>query len=228
MRGVLLDIEGTTTPVAFVYEVLFPFARAHAREHLRREDLSALKREHEVDEAKGLEPPAWSDEPEAYVHWLMDRDRKSTALKNLQGKIWLEGYKSGMLRGEVFPDVPPALERWRRHGLDVRIFSSGSVLAQRLLFSSTPAGDLTMLLNGFFDTTTGPKTEAASYSRIAAAFGCAPPEILFVSDVSRELDAARQAGMQTALCLRPGNSTQPAHGHRTIASFDELNLRATG
>jgi len=152
----------------------------------------------------------------------MDQDRKSAALKALQGTIWLEGYTCGDLHGEVFPAVPTALGRWRKHRLDVRIFSSGSVLAQRLLFSSTAAGDLTVFLNGYFDTTTGPKNEPSSYRLIASAFVLNPGEILYISDVTRELDAALQAGMQVLLCIRPGNHPQPPHGYRTITSFDEV------
>jgi enolase-phosphatase E1 len=152
----------------------------------------------------------------------MDQDRKSTALKNIQGRIWLEGYQRGELRGEVFPDVPPALERWHQKNIDIRIFSSGSVLAQRLLFSTTMAGDLTKFLNGYFDTTTGPKTDPASYRQIAKNFGVPASGILFISDVTRELDAARQAGMKTLLCIRPGNHPQPLHDHSTIMSFDQM------
>jgi enolase-phosphatase E1 len=224
LRGILLDIEGTTTPISFVYDVLFPFARARAAHHVKTADLKDLKSEHDEDVRQGNHPPAWSAEPVAYIHWLMDQDRKSTALKNLQGQIWLEGYRDGKLRGEVFPDVPPALRRWHDAGIDVRIFSSGSILAQRLIFSTTPAGDLTKFLRGYFDTTTGPKNHPASYSQIAAAAGLQPSEILFISDITRELDAARQAGMQTALCIRPGNHPQPEHDHRTITSFDNCPL----
>jgi len=223
VRGILLDIEGTTTPIAFVYDVLFPFARRHAGEHVKKADLTDLEREHEEDVRQGTNPPPWSSGPVAYIHWLMDQDRKSTALKNIQGKIWLEGYESGELHGEVFQDVPPALERWRRRQVDVRIFSSGSVLAQRLLFSNTAAGDLTRWIRGNFDTTTGPKHDPASYSRIAALFGIPPADILFISDVTRELDAARSAGMQTRLCVRPGNHPQPPHEHPIITSFDEIS-----
>ncbi len=220
--GILLDIEGTTTPIAFVYDVLFPFARRHTTRCLDEADLAAFKLDHESDVLHGHNPPAWSGKPLAYVLWLMDHDRKSTALKNLQGKIWLEGYQSGELHGEVFPDVPPALERWHRAAVDVRIFSSGSVLAQRLLFSTTSAGDLTAFLSGYFDTTTGPKNEPASYRLIAQTFGIEPREIIFISDVVGELEAARNAGMQTRLCLRPGNHPQPRHGHETITTFDGL------
>ena len=222
MKAILLDIEGTTTPISFVYDVLFPYARAHIRENLGEADVVALRDSYETDLRNGFTPPAWTETPVAYVEWLMDEDRKSTALKNLQGRIWQSGYRHGALYGEVFADVPPALERWRRQGIDVRIYSSGSKLAQQLLFSSTKAGDLTRLLNGYFDTTTGPKVEMESYIAISRVFGCEAGEIVFVSDVVRELDAARKAGMQTALCVRPGNKPQGAGTHRTIASFEEI------
>ena len=219
-KGILLDIEGTTTPITFVYDVLFPFARAHAHEHLDDEAERALKLEYDVDVVEGLQPPPWS--ALAYIHWLMDQDRKSTALKNLQGKIWQEGYRSGELHGEVYPDVPPALERWHRAGMDVRIYSSGSILAQQLIFSTTRYGDLTRLLSGYFDTTTGPKRDAASYSAIAAAFALSPSAILFISDVVPELDAATSTGMQVRLAIRPGNPPQPSSAHAVASSFEGI------
>ena len=221
-RGILLDIEGTTTPISFVYDVLFPFARRHVSQYVKHADLTDLKHEYDDEVRKGSNPPLWSEDPVAYIYWLMDQDRKSTALKRIQGEIWHDGYERGLLHGEVFPDVPGALERWQRNGIDLRIFSSGSILAQRLLFSSTPAGDLTKFLSGYFDTTTGPKNVAASYGTIAKSFGVAPPEILFISDITRELDAAREAGMQTRLCIRTGNHPQPANEHKTITTFDEI------
>ncbi len=133
----------------------------------------------------------------------MDQDRKSRALKTLQGSIWEEGYAQGTLRGEVYPDVPAALERWTATGARVGIFSSGSVLAQTLLFRYSTAGDLTPLLRWHFDTSVGPKVDPASYGRIAGAVGVAPAAILFVSDTEKELDAARTAGLETRLCVRP-------------------------
>ncbi|MBI2149295.1 MAG: acireductone synthase [Acidobacteria bacterium] len=221
-RGILLDIEGTTTPIAFVYDVLFPFARRRVAAYLKDAGLGSLKLEHDEDVRQGHDPPPWSAEPAAYIHWLMDQDRKSPALKDIQGKIWLEGYQSGELHGEVFQDVPPALERWHTRKIDIRIFSSGSILAQRLLFSTTAAGDLTRFLSGYFDTTTGPKNELSSYTQIANAFGMPAPDILFISDATRELDAARAAGMRTLLCVRPGNHPQPPHDHPTITSFETI------
>jgi enolase-phosphatase E1 len=221
-RAILLDIEGTTTPITFVYDVLFPFARAHAHEHLDEEAQRSLKLEHDTDLARGLRPPAWSGGALAYVHWLMDQDRKSTALKNFQGKIWQEGYRRGQLHGDVYPDVPPALERWHRAGLDVRIYSSGSILAQQLIFSTTRYGDLTRFLNGYFDTTLGAKTESSSYEKIASAFALSPSEILFISDVVRELDAATSAGLQTRLAIRPGNHPQPPNSYPTVSTLEEF------
>lgn len=230
IRAILLDIEGTTTPIAFVHNILFPYARARVRDFLDqhaadpdvRADLALLEAEHAAESSHASGLPAW--EPVAYVQWLMDRDRKSTGLKSLQGKIWEEGYRAGELqgRGQVYPDVAPALARWRKEGRDVAIFSSGSVQAQRNLFTSTTAGDLSPLLGGYFDTTTGPKREPESYERIAAVLGRHPIEVLFLSDVSAELDAAREAGMQTGLCVRPPATLPPASTHPVIRTFDEV------
>src|SRR5262245_25280116 len=143
MRGILLDIEGTTTPISFVYDVLFPYARRHVAAYVPNAELTDLRHEYEADFHTGKNPPPWSADPVPYIDWFMEQDRKSTALKRIQGEIWLEGYRSGALHGEVFHDVPLSLERWHARGVDIRIFSSGSILAQRLLFSTTTAGDLT-------------------------------------------------------------------------------------
>jgi enolase-phosphatase E1 len=239
VHGVLLDIEGTTTPITFVYQVLFPFVRAHLTDYLSRNinseevrrDLSMLREEYLKDLKQAPAPPEWVDQPlqvrvesvARYVFWLMDRDRKSTGLKSLQGKIWRQGYMRGELKSQVFPDVPSALRYWNSRNLDVRIFSSGSVLAQKLLFAHTEAGDLTGFLRGYFDTTTGLKTSAESYHRITNEFHLPASEVLFISDTTAELDAAKRAGMQTLLCVRPGNPPAPdRHGHDVISSFSEI------
>lgn len=233
IRSVLLDIEGTTTPINFVYEVLFPFARLRMHDYLSQHssaddvqcDLVQLREEHAADLLAGLNPPALQTDLEStteYIYWLMDRDRKSTPLKSLQGKIWLEGYKSDELRSQVFDDVPPALNRWHKQGKQIYIYSSGSVLAQNLLFGHTVAGDLTPLLSGYFDTTIGAKQEVESYRRIAARICQSPETILFVSDVVAELNAASTAGMQCVLSIRSGNHPQPDNIFRPIISFDEL------
>ncbi len=238
---ILLDIEGTTTPIDYVYKILFPYARArvdvyldkHASTEEVRAIIAALSEEQAADARNALEPPVLSDDsPEAklrsikaYVHWLMDRDRKSTPLKSLQGMIWESGYQSGEIRSQVFDDVPPNFRRW--HDLDktVCIFSSGSVLAQKLLFAHTTAGDLTKFIRDYFDTRIGSKTDMESYRHIAGALGITPAAIIFVSDVSAELDAARRAGMQTLLCMRPGNRPQPATStHEVIKNFDAIRI----
>jgi enolase-phosphatase E1 len=240
IRAILLDIEGTTTPVDFVYKTLFPFARAEMKTFLDRSfdkpetrtDLVQLREEHAKDLANGFNPPQLSEETKeaaiesftAYLHWLMDQDRKSTPLKSLQGKIWEEGYCAGKLRSQIFADVPRAMRRWRETGKLIAIYSSGSVLAQRLLFAHTASGDLTPLISNYFDTNTGGKKEAGSYARIATEFKISSSETLFISDVIAELEAARAAGMQTALSVRPGNApltTEPTHP--VIHSFDEIN-----
>jgi enolase-phosphatase E1 len=232
-RALLVDIEGTTTPISFVHDVLFPFARAHLRGFLRdersseqiRSTLSRLKQEHQRDE----QPPPWPggiddiDAAARYAEWLMDRDRKSPALKSLQGEIWDRGYRDGRLRGAVFDDVRPAFERWTARGFRIHIFSSGSVLAQRWLFATTNAGDLTQFISGYFDTGVGAKTDPDSYRRIAEAVKLQPRALLFISDVTRELDAARTAGVHAWLAERPGNAPSPDGGtYPRITTFDEV------
>jgi enolase-phosphatase E1 len=270
-RGaVLLDIEGTTTPIAYVYDVLFPYARralpayvdAHLDDERLREAIARLRQEWQEDVARGERPPAWSDDDGdragrdragqvasivAYAEWLMDRDRKAFGLKALQGQITKGGFEDGSLRGEVYPDVPVAFARWHDAGIPIAIFSSGSALAQRMLFSTTSHGDLTRWIRGFFDTTVGPKRSAESYRRIASDLGCAPEQVLFISDVSAELDAAREAGCETRLCIRSGRadagpagarhasagpaglaeasepaSARPASGHTAIYDFNDV------
>ncbi len=164
----------------------------------------------------------------AYVYWLMDRDRKSTGLKSLQGKIWEAGYRAGELRGQVYADVAPALARWKEHGRDIAIFSSGSVQAQQCLFANSTAGDLGPFIRAYFDTTTGPKTGVESYERIAAALERSPGQVLFLSDVGAELDAARRAGLETALCVRSPEAVASGSGHPVIRTFDQVLLDSAG
>ncbi len=229
-RGILLDVEGTTSSISFVYDVLFAHAKARVGEFLaaHRSDARALELAATITAAADapLSAAAIAADPTraalAAID-LMNRDVKDTALKELQGMIWRSGFESGAIVAHVFDDVPPALAAWADAGLDVRIYSSGSVEAQKLFFGHTAAGDLTPHLRGHYDTTTGPKREAASYARIAADMGLEPRRILFVSDVGAELDAARAAGMATALAVRPGN--RDAGGvfeHEAVTSFAEI------
>ena len=235
--AILLDIEGTTTPLSFVYEVLFPYARVNAKRFLDRnlsspevlEDVLRLRNEHGEDVRNELNPPALQESGSGahieslvtYIHWLIDRDRKTAPLKSLQGRIWKDGYETGELKGQVFKDVPPALERWQRQGREVSIFSSGSVLAQKLLFAHTTSGNLTQFISSCFDTAVGAKTDPLSYRRIAVDLRQLPSQVLFISDVTGELDAAAGAGMRTLLSVRPGNRPQSGD-HTVIHSFDEV------
>jgi enolase-phosphatase E1 len=224
IRAVLLDIEGTTTPMAFVHEVLFPYARrflerarvAVSGVHTARQPTPDGP--DEIDEIDQLD----ADAIDRFLK-LMDRDAKSPELKRLQGLIWERGYRAGELCGEVFPDVAPAIRRWKHAGRRVAIYSSGSALAQRLLFESTPEGDLTPLLDGFFDTAVGAKKEADSYLRIAAMLEVESRDVLFVSDISAELSAARQAGCDVVLSVRPGNADPPDDmTFEAVRTFDEI------
>lgn len=229
----LLDVEGTIAPISLVYDQLFPYARAHFQEFLQQHggdsgvmnDLKLLAEENAAEtdpSAPKFSTPEYWDEAIPYLHWLMDRDRKSTALKSLQGRIWKGGFERDELKGTLFEDVPPALERWST-AAHVAIYSSGSVAAQMLLFQHSNFGDLTPLIAGYFDTRTGPKTERGSYESIASAMDCEPGEIMFFSDVVRELDPAREAGCHTRLVMREGNAhVADAHGHRRIKSFKVL------
>jgi enolase-phosphatase E1 len=236
IRAILLDIEGTTTPIDFVFKTLFPFASTHVedflRRHFREADVAALLRELHIAREKEAvaNAPEWvrpTDEENRsgaaeYIRWLIARDSKITPLKTLQGKIWEEGFRSNKLKGEVYPDVAPALARWNAQGRRIAIFSSGSVLAQRLLFANSTAGDLSSFLEGYFDTTTGPKREMQSYRKIADVMGLHPRELWFVSDVVEELDAALAAGMKTALSLRLGVTRPQIAVHPEIHDFSEL------
>jgi enolase-phosphatase E1 len=240
--GILLDIEGTTSSVSFVYDVMFPYVRKHLTFEVFNnwlepeyiEAFHAIARDAGHDsldawlKSKKLtreNPLRGADVICSEVTRLMDSDVKATGLKQLQGLIWQSGFESGELKAHVYEDVPPALTAWNQAGKDVRIYSSGSVQAQRLFFGHTIAGNLLPHFKGHYDTTTGPKREAGSYQKIAGYFSLSPAEILFLSDIAAELDAARAAGMQTALVTRPGNApAEGEHLHPAIVNFSEIEL----
>ncbi len=236
-QAFLLDIEGTTSSISFVYDVLFPYARQAVADFLRRrwDEVSVqmacdyLARDAGAPSLEawtaGLSPEQAQAKAVAEVYELMDRDAKKTGLKELQGLIWDEGYRAGTLHSHLFDDVVPALEKWHEAGRSLWIFSSGSVAAQKAFFGNTTQGNLLPLFQGHFDTTTGPKREPNSYREIARLMSVPTESILFLSDVVPELDAARTAGFQTALVIRPGNAPAPPdHGHATITRFDDLQL----
>jgi len=236
-RAILLDIEGTTTPIDFVKDTLFPYARERGRDfilnHRHDAEIQAALRQLQADNVsdRAAGAPAIQtgshdsiDQTISYYQWLIDVDRKSTGLKMIQGRIWEEGYARGELQSSVFPDVLPALERWYQQARVTAIYSSGSVLAQQLLFRHTMQGDLTPLIRAYFDTRVGNKKQPDSYTKIAGSLALAASEILFISDVIAELDAALEAGMMTALCVRPGNAPLDPDeaGHLIIHSFEQL------
>ncbi|MGC8116472.1 acireductone synthase [Metapseudomonas otitidis] len=225
IKAILTDIEGTTSAVSFVFDVLFPYAARHlpgfvsehAAEPAVAEQLEAVRRE--------------SGEPEASVErvvailleWIAE-DRKATPLKALQGMVWEQGYRAGQLKGHVYPDAVEALRRWHAEGYRLYVYSSGSIQAQKLIFGCSEAGDLSPLFSGYFDTTSGPKREAGSYRRIVEAIGLPAEDVLFLSDVVQELDAAREAGLPTIGLAREGGELA---GHPTVASFAVIDPART-
>lgn len=224
IRAVLLDIEGTTTDLAFVKEILFPYARKRladfVRKHREEPEVRAVLRE--VQELEGR-PLSEEEIISCLLRWS-DEDRKVAPLKTLQGMIWREGYEKGHFRAHLYPDVFQKLLEWKERGLRLAVFSSGSVEAQKLLFSHTPFGDLTPLFDGFFDTrNAGQKRSPASYRRIAERLGLRPEELLFLSDVEAELDAAREAGLETIQLVRD-ERTVASPRHRKVSSFAEIDL----
>lgn len=215
---VLTDIEGTTTPIAFVHSVLFPYASDAMADFLARrgaEDEVAAILAEVARLVPGVAPL------ETLLGW-MAQDAKITPLKALQGLIWEEGYRSGVLKSLIYPDVAPHLRAWHGAGVALAVYSSGSVAAQRLLFGNTPDGDLTGLFSGFFDTAMGGKREVASYAAIAQRLAREPASILFLSDVGAELDAARGAGLGTCQLLRDGDGAAPAPDHAMARDFAEV------
>ena len=223
IRAVVTDIEGTTTSLSFVKEVLFPYAREHIAEFVRLQRGQPEVREL-LDEARRVAARELDDAAlvQQLVEWIHE-DRKVTPLKALQGMIWEQGYSRGDLRGHVYEDAARNLHRWKAMGVSLHVFSSGSVQAQRLLFGHSQHGDLTPLFTGYFDTRIGSKQEPASYRAIADAVGLAPEAILFLSDVEQELDAARQAGLQTRWLVREGNIEASA-AHVQAPDFDAISF----
>ncbi|MDO8697312.1 MAG: acireductone synthase [Pseudomonas sp.] len=222
IKAILTDIEGTTSSVDFVYAVLFPYAVRHLPAFvLANAQQPAVAAQLDAVRADSQEPDAAVPRLiEILLEWIAV-DRKATALKALQGMIWAEGYQSGQLRGHVYPDAVEALQRWHAQGYRLYVYSSGSIQAQQLIFGCSEAGDLSPLFSGYFDTTSGPKREAASYARIAQVIDLPAEQILFLSDIVEELDAAQQVGMQTCGLARTGGELP---GHVQVASFAVIDL----
>lgn len=248
VKAVVLDIEGTVISISFVKDVLFPYARRNLADYLERHwgepalaaVVASLHTQAKQDALwDGLGPPPVGDPKEtspallrsqlvANVLWQMDRDRKAAPLKTLQGHIWQEGYDSGQLQAPLYADVVPALRAWKQSGVALYIYSSGSVQAQKLLFQHTTEGDLTELLSGYFDiTTSGAKTEPQSYRAISKAISTSPGDILFLTDVIAEAQAATEADFLARLVVRPGNAPltdDQKAAFESVTSFDALEL----
>lgn len=225
IRAILTDIEGTTSSISFVKDVLFPFARrrlpAFVETHADRPEVQHWL--HEAAKEAAIIYAEREEIVELLQRWI-DEDRKATPLKALQGMIWEDGYRDGDFRAHIYADVAPKLREWKKQGLDLYIYSSGSVAAQKLFFGHSEAGDLTPLLSGYFDTETGPKREAESYRRIASAVGKPADEILFLSDIAEELDAARAAGMRTTQLARPPAACPAGGVHPCVGDFNPIAL----
>lgn len=224
IKAILTDIEGTTSAVSFVFDVLFPYAKQHlpgfVRQHASEPDVAAQLQAVRNDSA---EPDASVDRViEILLQWIAE-DRKATPLKALQGMVWQQGYQAGQLKGHVYPDAVEALKRWHQAGYALYVYSSGSIQAQKLIFGCSEAGDLSGLFSGYFDTTSGPKRAEASYRSIASSIGQPAEAILFLSDIVEELDAAQQAGMATCALVRDGGEL---NGHINVSNFTAIEPSA--
>ncbi len=241
ISGILLDIEGTTSSISFVHDVMFPFVaerlEAFLAEHGKREDVMDAC-EQVARDAGHASLTAWADAADEgaeamtlvieELRRLMSQDAKATGLKAIQGLIWDGGFRTGQLRAHVFADVIPAIRAWREAGVDVRIYSSGSIAAQKLFFGHLDIdgeNDCLHLLSGHYDTTIGGKKESTSYRRVVEDWGLPASEILFVSDIAEELQSAQEAGLQVRASVRPGNKPlPPSFDIPSIRSFDEISV----
>ena len=217
------DVEGTVTSIAFVKEVLFPYAKEHLPDFVRANrdtdevaDLLAQARE------LGGMPNADIEETITLLQSWITQDRKAPPLKALQGMIWQAGYQNGEIKSDIYADAVVALTSWKQQGKRLYVYSSGSIQAQKLIFAHSRQGNLTHLFSGYFDTTIGGKLDAKSYMAIAAELDLPPSAILFLSDHVGELDAAARAGMATICVDRGEAEIPPAHAHATIATFDQI------
>ncbi|AKX46702.1 haloacid dehalogenase [Thiopseudomonas alkaliphila] len=222
IKAIVTDIEGTTSAVSFVFEVLFPYAKQHLPVFLQSHQQTVeVAQQIQAVRIEAKEPEAdLARVIELLLEWI-EQDVKSTALKALQGMVWQQGYLSGEIKGHVYPDAVQQLRAWHTQGYPLYVYSSGSVQAQKLIFGCSVAGDLTPLFSGYFDTTVGHKREVESYLAISQQIGVAPEQILFLSDVVQELDAATAAGMQVYGLAREGGVLG---NYPTVDSFAQIQL----
>lgn len=222
IRAIVTDIEGTTSDIRFVHNVLFPYARERLAGFVNAGQFSdPVKSVLDNLREEIARPQATTSELIQTLFDFMDEDRKSTSLKALQGMIWHEGYMNGDFTGHLYPDVLPALEKWKQQDLDLYVYSSGSVAAQKLLFGYSDEGDITHLFSGYFDTRVGAKRDVQSYLNIAEQIGQPAGQILFLSDIHQELDAAQQAGFRTVQLIRDDDDA--ASQHHQVPRFDDIH-----
>ena len=219
VRAVLTDIEGTTSSLSFVQDVLFPYARRALPQYVRAQEAKLRNLSADIAATLGKATLSTQETIDALLQW-MDEDRKVTPLKTLQGMIWKTGYESGQLQSHVYEDAVQALRRWHDRVLGLYVYSSGSIQAQHLLFAHTPYGDLTPLFRGYFDTTTGPKLESRSYETILRALQLPAAAVVFLSDHEGEIQAAAAAGLPAVLLARQAREASSAYAR----SFDELSI----
>ena len=222
VQWILTDIEGTTTEVSFVYDILFPYFRAHM-DQWKTVDSDPMNQVLEQTRVLVLEEQSINlTSKEALFEQLRqwsNEDRKVTPLKTFQGMVWEQGFKSGAIKGHVYTDVKPALEQWTSMGIKLAIFSSGSIAAQKQLFGFSIEGDLTPYFSAFFDTTTGMKRDEQTYQLIVEQLQAQANSVLFLSDISQELEAAHAAGLRTLQLVRPGTE---ANWSWCVADFSEI------
>lgn len=225
IKAIVTDIEGTTSSISFVHEVLFPYARARLREFvLAHADEPEVAAQLDAVRMTAEGHPDLNGVIQQLLHW-MDEDKKVTALKALQGLIWEQGYRNGDFHGHIYADAVENLRNWHAQGIALYIYSSGSVHAQKLLFGHTQYGDLTPLFSGYFDTRIGAKTEVSAYQHIVESLQLPAAQILFLSDIERELDAARAAGLKTCWLVRDTAPVDQA-AHPQVHDFDAIDLKA--
>ena len=240
IHHLLLDIEGTTCPASYVSETLFPYATEHLpsfvsknmRDNEVRNILKAAEHEWMNDNCeasiklKEKHSSTEDNSPEGVIQYLLHlikTDQKSTSLKDLQGKIWLAGYQRGELKAEIFPETAGCFRQWAQDNILISSYSSGSIQAQKLLYKHTNHGDLCSIIHQWFDTHTGSKKRAQSYSKISQRLKASPRNVLFVSDSSEECDAASESGMLTLFSLRTSNPDQNSNGHTVIRSLLDIS-----
>ncbi|NBU98665.1 MAG: acireductone synthase [Spirochaetia bacterium] len=225
----LFDIEGTTAPISFVHEVLFPYSKNNLLSYLQKNKISNLifsnlQEDHKKDKNSNLYKSSLENSADSlfsYLEFLISVDRKNAGLKEIQGEIWKQGYESGDIKSQIFQDTLDFFQFIKKNNKQINIYSSGSILAQKLIFKYSNLGDMSSYITNYFDTGVGPKRDSNSYLAISKALNCSPNEIIFFTDIQEEADSALSIGIKSYLMLRKGNSPLELIKHPTLNSFSE-------